>query len=181
MSESIHESIKPMHSEALPPYEPIEHIGEIVSKMMGEELTPQLDANQRATTAWYGANGDRERAHTTRVFLKKPKNKAADPILCVYVDSHVFLTDMHAKRDIYLSRLAHWGFFVSGIEFSVDRNVSRRRKADYTPTDVQETTDYEVSPELQERVNNMLKDVPDSIKESISKAIIASLLSNSAK
>ncbi len=98
-----------------------ESIGEVLSRVVGGEMRGRMSAAQRAAAAWYGANGDIERAHTTGVFLKKAKREGAAPILGVYVDSHARLTDFTVNREIYLARLHNAGLEVSGIEFRLTR------------------------------------------------------------
>ena len=98
-----------------------ESIGEVLSRVVGGEMHGRMSAAQRAAAAWYGANGDIERAHTTGVFLKKPKREGAAPILGVYVDSHARLTDFTVNREIYLARLHNAGLELSGIEFRLTR------------------------------------------------------------
>lgn len=98
-----------------------ESIGDLLSHVVGGEMRGRMSAAQRAAAAWYGANGDIERAHTTGVFLKKPKREGAAPILGVYVDSHARLTDFTVNREIYLARLHNAGLELSGIEFRLTR------------------------------------------------------------
>lgn len=98
-----------------------ESIGDLLSRVVGGEMRGRMSAAQRAAAAWYGANGDIERAHTTGVFLKKPKREGAAPILGVYVDSHARLTDFTVNREIYLARLHNAGLELSGIEFRLTR------------------------------------------------------------
>ena len=177
MSDSIHGSFEPMHSEAIPQRDSVESIGSLLRGVMGENLGRKMSANQRAMVAWHGSNGDRERAHTTRVFLRKPKVVGADPVICVYVDSHSFLTDLTANRDIYLTRLANWGLRVSGIEFGVDREAHRHKGSATLgdgPRDGAAAKEIHPSPQLEEEVKGMVADMPDELREKISKAIIAS-------
>lgn len=182
MSESIHGSIEPMRSEMIPPRDSVTRIDALISEVMSEKIAPRLSANQRAAAAWFGSNGDRERSHTTRVFLRAPRVEAADPVICVYVDSHAYLTDLTTNRDLYLARLANWGFYVSGIEFAVDRDATRHR-AHRAPKSAEQTEKKgePPSPELLAKVEEMVKDVPPSLKETISKAIIASMSQNDKK
>ena len=98
-----------------------ESIGDLLSRVVGGEMRGRMSAAQRAAAAWYGANGDIERAHTTGVFLKKPKREGTAPILGVYVDSHARLTDFTVNREIYLARLHNAGLELSGIEFRLTR------------------------------------------------------------
>jgi hypothetical protein len=97
-----------------------------MGEVVGRRMASKMSDNQRAAAAWYRANGDRERAHTTGVFLKRPRKAGAAPVLGVYVDSHAMATDFGVNKDIYLARLANIGYEVSGIEFL----PSRKRRAD---------------------------------------------------
>ena len=94
-----------------------ESISSLMREVVDERMSARMSANQRAAAAWYRANGDRERNHTTGVFLKKARVAGAAPVLGVYVDSHAMVTDFGVNKDIYLARLANIGFKVSGIEF----------------------------------------------------------------
>ena len=107
-----------------------ESIGEVLSRVVGGEMRGRMSAAQRAAAAWYGANGDIERAHTTGVFLKKPKREGAAPILGVYVDSHARLTDFTVNREIYLARLHNAGLELSGIEFRLTRRDRAEAQAE---------------------------------------------------
>ena len=127
MSESVQPRYESMHSEAMPEPDRAERVGALLDRVMGSGLSDSLTDNQRAAIAWHAANGDRERAHTTRVFLKKPRLDGADPIICVYVDNHSFLTDLSANRDLYLARLANWGFFVSSLHLPISMQNSSAR------------------------------------------------------
>ena len=172
-----------MRSEAMPAPDRSERVGALIDRVMGSGLSKGLNANQRATVAWHAANGDRERSHTTRVFLKKPRVDGADPIICVYVDNHSFLTDLNANKDLYLSRLANWGFYVSGIEFGVDRAAHRTSKggARKAGAKAKRAATPRLSAEQERYVQELVSKVPDSLKESIFKAITASLLADGEK
>ena len=171
-----------MRSEMIPPRDSVTRIDALISEVMSEKIAPRLSANQRAAAAWFGSNGDRERSHTTRVFLRAPRVEGTDPVICVYVDSHAYLTDLSTNRDLYLARLANWGFYVSGIEFAVDREATWRRIRRVPKPSEQSAQEKEPpSPELLAQVEEMVKDVPPSLKETISKAIIASMNQNGKK
>ena len=181
MGDSVYGSIEPMRSEAIPPRDSVERVSEIVDRVINSKIARGLTANQRAAIAWYGANGDRERLHTTRVFLKRSRMEGADPIICVYVDSHAFVTDLMANKDLYLARLANWGYAVSGIEFAVDReirvsqvNALRESSQKAASSSVAGTVET-LSEEQRAYVEELLSDVPESLRASISKAIIASM------
>lgn len=180
----MRESIEPMHSEMIPAHDSVERLDSLLRGVMGDQVAHKMSANQRALVAWHGANGDRERAHTTRVFLCKPKVAGADPIICVYVDSHSFLTDLTANRDIYLTRLANWGFRVSGIEFGVDREMHRHKGSGLVDGGVQEGGTPQApqpSERLETQARAMAEGVPDNLREKVSRAIIASKIANGEK
>ncbi|MDO5708664.1 MAG: hypothetical protein Q4G41_00985 [Coriobacteriales bacterium] len=182
MAESIQSNHEPMHSEAIPPRHPAEHVGALVNVLLNERIVQGMSANQRAAAAWYACNGDRERLHTTRVFLRKSQIEGADPIICVYVDSHAYLTDLNANREIYLARLANGGFSVSGIQFGLDREAPQRHRLTNNQTTAQQA-DHEVTipAEVRQRVQEMVSSLPESLQESISKAILASYLQDRKK
>ncbi len=173
-----------MHSEAIPEPSRAERVGSVLDSLVGSSLASGMTANQRASVAWHAANGDRERAHTTRVFLRKGKVEGSEPIICVYVDSHAFLTDLNANRDIYLSRLANWGFFVSDIRFEVDRNAHKRvgqGKGQLLSAEKPAAEAPKLSAEQQAYVDELVAQAPESLRESISKAIVATMLAESKK
>jgi hypothetical protein len=101
-----------------------ETIASVISHFVGSDMRAHMSAAQRAAAAWYRANGDVERSHTTGVFLKRPLRKGDAPILGVYVDSHSRLTDFTVNREIYLARLHNVGLEVSGIEFLLTRHTT---------------------------------------------------------
>ena len=173
-----------MRSEAIPAPDQGEQVGVLLERVITGKLSSQMNDNQRAAIAWHAANGDRERAHTTRVFLKKGRTANADPIICVYVDSHAFLTDLKANCNLYLSRLANWGFYVSGIEFGVDREAYARKspaRVKEAPQEASPQAADQLTPQQRAELEALVKDVPDALKESISRAIAASFLAEGKK
>lgn len=177
---------EPMRSETMSS-PTAESISSIVERVLGGDAARHLSAAQRAHAAWFAANGDRERQHTTKVFLRPPRAKGMAPIICVYVDSHAYLTDLTANRDLYLARLANQGFAVSGIEFAVDREARAKRvearraaKAAERHVVVEELTqtmlDVEFAPDDAARVRELVDELPEGLKQSVSKAIANSIM-----
>lgn len=163
-----------MQSETLPEARD-ERLSTLMEQVVGQGMATKMSANQRAMAAWRAANGDRERAHTTRVFLRAPRSSGRAPVLCVYVDSHALATDFSANRDLYLARLANQGFAVSGIEFSVDRNAHRVR-AKQAPEPSPTTGPVSTQPkEVPEELVALVETLPESLREKVSKAIVASI------
>ena len=141
---------------------------------LDRQMAGRMSANSRAAAAWYRANGDRERAHTVGVFLKKSPVAGAAPVLGVYVDSHAMATDFGVNKDLYLARLANLGFSVSGIDFIVSRN-SHRAVRDATAG---QAAPPEALPELsdQERleVERLVSELPESLRPRAAEAIALS-------
>lgn len=146
-------------------------VGGVLREVIDGHMSERMTDNQRAAAAWYRCNGKRERAHTTGVFLKRPRVRGAAPILGVYVDSHSMVTDFGVNKDIYLARLANVGFAVSGIEFVVSRTQHRvARKATQTPPAHPRALPA-LSLEEQQSVESLVANLPESIRASASKAV----------
>lgn len=151
-----------------------ESISSLMHEVVDGQMSARMSANQRAAAAWYRANGDRERNHTTGVFLKRARVVGAAPVLGVYVDSHAMVTDFGVNKDIYLARLANIGFKVSGIEFIVSRPGyhtarSNRQEPDKTSVELPELS----AQELQE-AQILVSDLPESLKTNAFKAVVMS-------
>ena len=149
-----------------------ERLDSLMHEVVDGQMSQRMSANQRAAAAWYRANGDRERAHTAGVFLKRPRVAGAAPIMGVYVDSHAMATDFGVNKDIYLARLANVGFAVSGIEFIVSRNGRRARTTEATQ---QREAPVEEAPQLsaeeQQEVESLVRDLPESLRTAAARAI----------
>lgn len=151
-----------------------ESVAGLMREVVDEHMASRMTANQRAAAAWYRANGDRERNHTTGVFLKRGRVSSAAPILGVYVDSHVMATDFGVNKDIYLARLANVGFEVSGIEFIPSRegyHASRARSEQRRDVPVPLP---ELSAREQQEVQDLVSDLPESLRKSASEAVTLS-------
>jgi hypothetical protein len=151
-----------------------ESISSLMREVVDERMSARMSANQRAAAAWYRANGDRERNHTTGVFLKKARVAGAAPVLGVYVDSHAMVTDFGVNKDIYLARLANIGFKVSGIEFIPSRAGyhaarSRHEEPKKLPVELPE-----LSPQELKEVQILVSDLPEPLKTNAFKAVVLS-------
>lgn len=151
------------------------NVGGLMREVIDKSLVPRMTENQRASAAWYRANGDRERRHTTGVFLKRSRVRGAAPVLGVYVDSHAMATDFGVNKDIYLSRLANIGFEVSGIEFLPSRTPRRAARADRESAIPVQTTLPELDEAERRRVEKLVEDLPEGLRPSVSKAVTLSL------
>ena len=88
-------------------------------------VVPPAGAGHDVTRAWYAANGDIERAHTTGTFVRGPRRGAAGPVLVVYVDTKARVTDFSANSEVYLARLANAGHPFCKVEFRLSRYPRR--------------------------------------------------------
>ena len=88
-------------------------------------VVPPAGAGHDVTRAWYAANGDIERAHTTGTFVREPRRGEAGPVLVVYVDSKARVTDFSANSEVYLARLANAGHPFCKVEFRLSRYPRR--------------------------------------------------------
>lgn len=150
---------------------------------LGSGLAPAA----RAARAWYAANGDRERRHTTGVWLNKSGRTGVDPVLVVALDSNLMASELGTNKDLYLTRLSFHGVAVSDIRFTVGKrdtkggapNVSRVIRKGVPPTYHSELP--KLSEEEQSRVARATKDLPDGLRQSASRAMCASLQRTKAK
>lgn len=152
--------------------EPPSALSNLMGEVIDDRLSRKMSANQRAATAWYRANGDRERAHTTGVFLKRARRQGAAPVLCVYIDSHAMAIDFGVNKEIYLARLANVGFEVSGIEFLPSRDghkkAAARRESKASPKREELP---ELTPLEQAEVDALVARLPESIRAAAHRAV----------
>jgi hypothetical protein len=69
-------------------------LSNIISTVFEGQMSKQSKAQTRAARAWFVANGDRERAHTTGVWTRQGPFEGADPVLCVAVDSGLLAQEL---------------------------------------------------------------------------------------
>lgn len=151
-------------------------LSSILSGAVSTDMRSHMTENQRARAAWYGANGDIERKHTTGVFLDKtPTKKGRDPILCVYVDSHVRMSDFNANKEIYLARLHGVGLQVSGVKFRLSDARHMRKDAGEKYEGIGKKRASVALPGLSEeeraRIEDMTRSLPDGIRAKAERAI----------
>lgn len=140
-----------------------------------------LSAAARAARVWYAANGDRERTHTTGVWIQKPGRPCTDPVLVVALDSNLLAQELGTNKDLYLARLALHGLAVSDIRFVPGRRTggpehratsmrggARQRGASPSPAP-------ELTPAERQRVERACEGLPDGLRQSASRAMCASL------
>lgn len=150
-------------------------IGEALGSLMSSEAFTRYTGTERAAQAWFSANGDFEHRHTRGVFLREATRPRVAPVLIVYVDNKSIEYDLRADKDIYLVRLAHYGFEVSDIEFRLSHGKGGVR---YEPP----TTTAHVAPELPDLsdeemalVEAEIAPLEGEMRERVRKAMISSL------
>ena len=157
-------------------------VGDLVRAIFGGKNAAALSGAQRAARAWYAVNGDRERAHTTGVWLRKSGVDAADPVMVVSVDSGLLAADLGTNKDLYLSRLANRGVRVSDIRFQVGRRKTEdaARRADKAKKPAsQELPPLDAAE--REEVERAVANLPEEVRKSASRAMCASLRQNKTR
>ena len=154
-----------------------------------------LSRASAAAKAWYAANGDRERAHTTGVWLRKSGREGIDPILVVALDSNLLAMELGTNKELYLSRLAFRGIAISDIRFTVKRasgiggggpGQAAQARGGIRGAGGQAggSKSARELPELSKKEKNDVdaatKDLPDGLRQSVSRAMCASLRRNKA-
>ncbi len=136
--------------------------------------------NHTALLAWQKVIGENERNHTVGAFVGKAKFKQA-PKLVIYVDSNALRIDLMAKRDVYVQRLATVGMEFSSIDFKLskykkkqiqqDSYIQKRQKKSYHVRSEESLTLKE-----KEQIASIVKTLPEALRETGYKAILASFL-----
>lgn len=147
-------------------------ISKILDQLVGASLKKRLNATQRCALAWNEANGDRERNHTTGVFLLPPHIKGNAPRLIVYVDNHSCMTDFNTNAELYLARLANWGLALSGLEFKVSHSAKIKRKK--SPKKEEQALPQLNKEELA-HIDEMVAALPSELRGKVRYAMCASL------
>lgn len=163
---------------------PATSAGRLVRGVLGGSGGAKLSRNQLAARAWYSCNGDMERRHTTGVYLRAGRNPSAAPVMGVYVDSHAYMQNFLANRDLYLSRLAFYGFQVSGIEFRLSKKqyVAARQEAKPQPKKAMlAPLSGEERHEVDQLVGQLDPKLPDSLKKVVSRAVSLSFQRQKAR
>lgn len=155
-----------------------QRVGTMVDALLGGTMGRSLSAAQRAARAWYAANGDRERAHTTGVWLRKSGRVGVDPILVVAVDAPWLAQELGTNKDLYLSRLSFSGLKISDIRFMVSRETSAAARKAQIRKDATRAEKSPLAPltsSEQERIERATEGLPQGLKESMQRAMSASL------
>lgn len=157
-----------------------EHAGRSLESLLGGEVE-RIDSQgarrgaAQAWAVWNAVNGDVERAHTTGVHVGEPRRGARDPEFTVYVDSNAYLTDFSANREIYLARMETAGLHFSSIAFRRAKGRAAGGTAPSRVASVARAPLPELTPDEERRVSELCSTLPESLRESVSRAMRASL------
>lgn len=160
-----------------------EALGEVVDG----GLARGMGATQRASRAWWQANGDFEHRHTCGVFLKDLSELDRAPELYVYIDSSAVLQDFATNREIYLTRLENAGFVVSDVRFRLSKFPRRdsggatsgvgpaaHGRADAGPLPP-------ATEEERDRARRACEDLPDGLRDRVAAAMLSSMVRQRCK
>ena len=156
-----------------------------LSALFGGPLGEGLTEGARVARAWYAANGDRERRHTTGVWLRKSGKANVDPVLVVALDSNLLAAELGTNKELYLARLAFRGVAVSDIRFTVGKaqRSPQGRTSSPAPRELVGAKGARGAqaelPRLSEAerasVDEATEGLPDGLRQSVSRAVCASL------
>lgn len=155
--------------------------GDLVGALFGPVGASRLSAAQQAARAWFSANGDRERAHTTGVWLRKSGRTGVDPVLVVRLDSSLLAQELGTNKDLYLTRLAHAGVSVSDIRFDVGapRGLASRRgsgTASQAPGKSSPPPPRSLTAEEECRLEQATAGLPNGLRQSVERAMRATMV-----
>lgn len=149
-------------------------ISDLMSVLLrAQEGSGEGALSRRASTAWFRVNGDIERAHTVCVIVRPARRAQDAPVLIVYVDSRSRAVDFSVNREIYLGRMA-----MAGLEFSEVRFLENRRPAPAAggraPAPAAEPPARALTEADRARIAELCSTLPESLRESVSRAMSSS-------
>ena len=143
---------------------------DLVGMFLSGDAMAKAGENRKVGVAWYKANGDTERRHTTGVFIKDDVNKGH--ILCVYVDSNAIMVEFNAMRQMYLARLEAQGIHVDGIQFLLSREGYHTWMDQQKDENEEDKPLPELSREEERRVAELVPaDLPEELRAKVERAI----------
>ncbi len=144
--------------------------------LFSEDGRGTLSRTKKVYMLWFAVNGDIEAKHTTGLYLAEPKGYDKYPTLIVYVDKPTFVQEFRTMKHIYLTRLETKGLILKDIQFSLSKDDyiprSRCKKKEKI---VAERPLPELSEEEVKQIQNQTKDLPENIRETVSKAMSLSM------
>ena len=148
--------------------------GDIIGSLFGAGGAGKLSSAQRAARGWFSANGDRERAHTTGVWLRKPGCAGKDPVMVVRLDSNLLAQELATNKELYLARLARVGVAVSDLRFEVGRargpGIARGKKPKKEKPPLPDLRPADLA-----RIEHACADLPEGLRESVFRAMRATI------
>ncbi len=136
----------------------------------------KLSVTKKTYMLWFAVNGDIEAKHTTGLYLAEPTGYDKYPTLIVYVDKPTFVQEFRTMKHIYLTRLEVKGLILKDIQFVLSKDEYTPRKRIKKQLDKREEKPLpELSEEEKELVQWQTKDLPESIRETVSKAMSLSM------
>ena len=151
-----------------------------IAEVFSGAVVPPAGAGGDVTRAWYAANGDIERAHTTGTFVREPRRGESGPVLVVYVDSRARVTDFSANSEVYLARLANAGHGFSKVEFRLSRYPRRaaspggEKNEGPAPAAAPSRPRRPLTPRERDEIERLCSGLPASLRETVSRAMSAS-------
>ena len=151
-------------------------IAQLMDSMVTEKFS-DISSNQQALKAWYMVGGERERIHTVGVFLKEPDQGHKDdfPKLFIYVDSTSCVIDFNAGREVYCARLEALGLKLSALIFKLSRYAQEHKEKIQTQAQKEEPELPPLTPEEEQYVKELVRQAPEHLQKSVSKAMISSM------
>ncbi len=144
--------------------------------IFSEDGKGKLSLNKKIYMLWFAVNGDIEAKHTTGLYLAEPTGYDKYPTLIVYVDKPTFVQEFRTMKHIYLTRLEVKGLILKDIQFVLSKDEYLIRKRDRKEVKQVENKPLpELSDEEKELIEWQTKDLPDKIRETVSKAMSLSM------
>ncbi len=135
----------------------------------------KLSKTKKIYKQWYSVNGDVEQKHTTGLYLAEPSGYDKYPTLIVYVDKPLFVQEFRTMKHIYLTRLEIDGLKLKDIQFTLskDEYVKPKEYEGLKKAEVPELP--ELNSEEIELIEWQTKDMPENLKDTVSKAMSLSM------
>lgn len=149
-------------------------IAQLIKGVLGEKLSG-ISESQRLLALWLMVNGERERTHTVGVYLNEAKGWQTPARLIVYVDSNACVVDFNASRELYLARLEGVGLKLAGVDFKLSRYAAEHKERQRQESDPKREELPELTEEDRQFVEELVRDVPEKLRASVSKAVSSSL------
>ena len=136
----------------------------------------KLSTNKKTYMLWFAVNGDIEAKHTTGLYLADPTGYDKYPTLIVYVDKPTFVQEFRTMKHIYMTRLEVKGLILKDIQFVLSKeDYAPRKRAEKESKKIEEKPLPELNDEEKELIEWQTKDLPDNIRETVSKAMSLSM------